>query len=111
MINSIQTARRGLLSCALLVFFVLSPRAAEAQLQVDITSGVTAPIPIAIEDFAADPQTSAEVIRQNLARSGRFIVGVRTASDYLVSGRGASAPMDAPRSISSCSIYSTASAC
>jgi len=87
MTNSIQTARRGLLSCALLVFFVLSPRAAEAQLQVDITSGVTAPIPIAIEDFAADPQTSAEVVRQNLARSGRFIVGVRTASDYLVSGR------------------------
>lgn len=63
------------------------PSSAVAQLQVDITSGVTAPIPIAIEDFTDDPQTAALVIRQNLSRSGRFIVGARTASDYLVLGR------------------------
>lgn len=87
MIDSIRTAWRSALPCALLIFGVVSPQGAEAQLQVDITSGVTAPIPIAIEDFVADPQSSAEVIRQNLARSGRFIVGVRTASDYLVTGR------------------------
>lgn len=87
MIDSIRTAWRSALPCALLIFCVVSPQGAEAQLQVDITSGVTAPIPIAIEDFVADPQSSAEVIRQNLARSGRFIVGVRTASDYLVTGR------------------------
>ena len=76
------------LTSALLFFFVAlaSPRVV-AQLQVDITSGVTAPIPIAIEDFTDDPQTTATVIRQNLARSGRFSVGVRTASDYLVIGR------------------------
>lgn len=60
---------------------------AEAQLQVDITSGVTAPIPIAVEDFAADMQASAEVIRRNLTRSGRFLVGQRTAADYLLTGR------------------------
>lgn len=87
MIDSIRTAWRSALPCALLILGVVSPQGAEAQLQVDITSGVTAPIPIAIEDFVADPQSSAEVIRQNLARSGRFIVGVRTASDYLVTGR------------------------
>lgn len=63
------------------------PPVAEAQLQVDITSGVTAPIPIAIENFSADPQPSAELIRRNLARSGRFLVGERTVSDYLVTGR------------------------
>ncbi|NBX58629.1 MAG: Tol-Pal system beta propeller repeat protein TolB, partial [Gammaproteobacteria bacterium] len=45
------------------------------------------PIPIAIEDFSADPKPSAEVIRRNLMRSGRFLVGERTASDYLVTGR------------------------
>jgi len=72
--------------CAALVGFGVPP-VAEAQLQVDITSGVTAPIPIAIEDFSADPKPSAEVIRRNLMRSGRFLVGERTASDYLVTGR------------------------
>ena len=66
---------------------ITAPRVAEAQLQVDITSGVTAPIPIAIEDFAADLQPSADVVRRNLTRSGRFLVGARTASDYLVTGR------------------------
>jgi Tol biopolymer transport system component len=72
--------------CATLVG-VFVPSVADAQLQVDITSGITAPIPIAIEDFSADPQPSAEVIRRNLTRSGRFLVGERTASDYLVTGR------------------------
>jgi len=72
--------------CVSLVGLSAAP-VAEAQLQVDITSGVTAPIPIAIENFSADPQSSAEVIRRNLARSGRFLVGERTASDYLVTGR------------------------
>lgn len=93
MIDSIRTWWRSPLRCALLVFFVLGSRGAEAQLQVDITSGVSVPIPLAIEDFAADPQASAEVIRQDLARSGRFIVGLRTAADYLVTGR-ASAGVD-----------------
>jgi len=60
---------------------------AQAQLQVDITSGVTAPIPIAIEDFVADPRASAEVVRADLARSGRFLVGPRNGADYLLTGR------------------------
>ena len=74
----------GALAVSLLA---VSPRPAEAQLQVDITSGVTAPIPIAIEDFADDSRTSAEVVRQDLGRSGRFAVGPRTAADYLLAGR------------------------
>ncbi len=72
--------------CVSLIGLSATP-VAEAQLQVDITSGVTAPIPIAIEDFSADPKPSAEVIRRNLMRSGHFLVGERTASDYLVTGR------------------------
>lgn len=72
---------------ALVGLLALAPRELPAQLQVDITSGVTAPIPIAIEDFTADPNTTAQVIRQNLARSGRFLIGARTAADYLVIGR------------------------
>lgn len=78
---------RGLLGALACGWMLLVPERAAAQLQVDITSGVTAPIPIAIEDFTDDPQATATVIRQNLARSGRFVVGVRTASDYLVTGR------------------------
>ena len=74
------------IGCATLIG-LLATSVADAQLQVDITSGITAPIPIAIEDFSADPQPSAEVIRRNLTRSGRFLVGERTASDYLVTGR------------------------
>lgn len=80
------------LSCALVFLMIaLSSKPAAAQLQVDITSGVTAPIPIAIEDFTDDPQVTASVIRQNLARSGRFVVGARTAADYLVIGRASMA--------------------
>lgn len=72
---------------AVVLFMGGSLPTAEAQLQVDITSGVTAPIPIAVEDFSADVQPSAEVIRRNLLRSGRFLVGERTAADYLLTGR------------------------
>ena len=74
-------------SAWLVVFLAaLGPQLASAQLQVDIRSGVTAPIPIAIEDFAGDPQSAGEVIRRDLARSGRFLIGARTGSDYLLTG-------------------------
>ena len=50
--------------------------AALAQLRIDITSGVTDPIPIAVVKFAAEPADGrfdyAEVIQQDLERSGRF---------------------------------------
>lgn len=72
---------------AVLIALMVWSVPASAQLQVDITSGVTAPIPIAIEDFSTDPQTTAEVVRQDLARSGRFVIAARTAADYLLSGR------------------------
>ena len=85
------TGFRALIGALVCMGVVLSPERAVAQLQVDITSGVTAPIPIAIEDFTDDPQATATVIRQNLGRSGRFLVGARTAADYLLIGRAAMA--------------------
>ena len=78
---------RSLSACVVALWILLLTPVANAQLQVDITSGVTAPIPIAVEDFALDPQPSAEVVRQDLARSGRFLVGARNVSDYLLIGR------------------------
>lgn len=57
------------------------------QLQIDITSGVLDPIPIAIEPFKGDPNDSAGVVARDLARSGRFVAGSRASADYLVSGR------------------------
>jgi len=54
------------------------PNLGAAQLRIDITSGVTDPIPIAIVRFAQDPAASAAgfdfaaVIQQDLERSGRF---------------------------------------
>ena len=57
-------------------------RPAEAQLTVQITRGVTSPIPIAIVPFAADPGVAldvAQVIEADLARSGRFLGLPRSA--------------------------------
>lgn len=62
------------LACALLIALGL-PLTAHAQLTVQITRGVTAPIPIAVVPFAADasaPVDVAQVIEADLARSGRF---------------------------------------
>lgn len=57
---------------------VLLSAPASAQLRIDITSGVTDPIPVAVVRFAQDPSAPtaafdfAEVIQQDLERSGRF---------------------------------------
>lgn len=85
--NAVASRIVAFIGALALALLSVSPRPAEAQLQVDITSGVTAPIPIAIEDFVADSRPSAEVVRQDLGRSGRFTVGPRTAADYLLGGR------------------------
>jgi len=48
---------------------------AHAALQVDVTQGVTQPLPIAIPDFVGDPQMGANiagVVRADLERSGLF---------------------------------------
>src|SRR5271154_737618 len=48
---------------------------ANAQLTVQITRGVTTPIPIAVVPFGADPAVPldvASVVEADLARSGRF---------------------------------------
>ncbi|MBU6377535.1 MAG: Tol-Pal system beta propeller repeat protein TolB [Gammaproteobacteria bacterium] len=80
-----------LLVSGLAILACMAPQPSRAQLQVDITSGVSAPIPIAVEDFPGDPRTSAEVVRQDLGRSGRFLLGTRTAVDYLLAGRASAA--------------------
>lgn len=53
----------------------LAPPAARAQLQIQITSGVTNPVPIAIVPFAEAPTDKtdvADVIQHDLVGSGRF---------------------------------------
>jgi TolB protein len=69
------------LALALIVgFAVVAGAPARAQLIVDITSGVTDPIPIAVVPFepaAGSPTPAvdvADVLRQDLERSGRFRV-------------------------------------
>jgi len=71
----------------LLLMALLVAVPSEAQLKIDITSGVTDPIPISIQPFDADPQTSAQVVSADLARSGRFVVRESRRADYLVTGR------------------------
>lgn len=78
-----RAIRYGMLTVALL----LISAAARAQLQVDITSGVTAPVPIVISPFTDDAQSSAQVVGQDLSRSGRFVMAERTRADYIVTGR------------------------
>jgi TolB protein len=75
----------------------LWPIRAAAQLQVDITSGVTDPIPIAVQPFDADTAELAQIIAADLGRSGRFVIRPRNEADYLVTGRvtgGARGPSD-----------------
>lgn len=59
---------------------------ASAQLKIDITSGVTDPLPIAVVPFVNDTRETALVVSQDLVRSGRFMARSRTAADYLVTG-------------------------
>jgi TolB protein len=95
---------------AVLTVAWLAPPAARAQLQIQITSGVTNPVPIAIAPFAEAPTDStavADVVQHDLVGSGRFTALARnrmpatpthaaqvnfadwkaTGSDYLVVGR------------------------
>ena len=70
-----MTKRITLSLLVLLCALIAAAPVALAQLRIDITSGVTDPIPIAIVKFAADPAAPfdyAEVIQQDLERSGRF---------------------------------------
>jgi TolB protein len=78
--------------CALVTGLVvlaltLWPIRGAAQLQVDITSGVTDPIPIAVQPFDADTAELAQIIAADLGRSGRFVIRPRNEADYLVTGR------------------------
>lgn len=79
--------RRILGGVLALLLTVICLAQARAQLQIDITTGVTAPIPIAIEPFAGETAEFGTVIAADLARSGRFRVQPRTGADYLLTGR------------------------
>lgn len=71
----------------LVLLFALGASAAVAQLRVEITSGVTDPIPVAVAPFVGDPRDSAGVVAADLGGSGRFRTTTRSAADYLVTGQ------------------------
>lgn len=84
---------RDILALLLLLgIAIVAMNPATAQLKVDITSGVTDPLPIAIETFTSDPRETALVVSRDLERSGRFLAKPRTAADYLVTGSVRSGP-------------------
>ena len=57
-------------ACATVSLFVATP--AIAQLHIDITSGVTDPIPVAVVPMNGAGEGMSEVISADLARTGRF---------------------------------------
>src|SRR6478736_5749484 len=64
-----------ILLTALVVPLATFAAPARAALQVDVTQGVSQPLPIAIPDFVGDPQAGANiagVVRADLERSGLF---------------------------------------
>jgi TolB protein len=70
--------------CAALLWLLALPTAALAQLKIEITSGVTDPIPIAIVPFASSVGADngvdvAQVIQSDLEGSGRFKAMARAA--------------------------------
>lgn len=110
--------KRNILSLlgALFALAIAAPTAL-AQLRIDITSGVTDPVPIAVVKFAPDASAAAtfdfaEIIQQDLERSGRFRLLARErmsaspsradavvagdwkalGTDYVLVGRSAPAP-------------------
>jgi TolB protein len=63
------------ISLVALMAACLAPTAARAQLQIQITSGVTNPVPIAIVPFAEGPNNGTDVagvVQHDLVGSGRF---------------------------------------
>ena len=79
--------RRLILLSLWVLCAVLGAGLANAQLRVDITSGVTDPIPVAVAPFVGDPRDTAGVIAADLGGSGRFRTTSRSAADYLVTGQ------------------------
>ncbi len=79
--------RRLILLSLLGLCAALGAQFTHAQLRVDITSGVTDPIPVAVAPFVGDPRDTAGVIAADLGGSGRFRTTSRSAADYLVTGQ------------------------
>jgi TolB protein len=95
-VSTLLTLVAGLAALSL----ALWPTQGAAQLQVDITSGVTDPIPIAVQPFEGDAPELAQIIAADLGRSGRFVIRPRNEADYLVTGRAAAPSSGAPLGIS-----------
>jgi TolB protein len=75
--DSESRVRRAAQACALLILGLCAQGAAQAQLKIEITSGVTDPIPIAIVPFAHTNADDggldvAAVVQHDLEGSGRF---------------------------------------
>lgn len=82
--NTVFPVRFRSVLFALLGALVLVPGAARAQLKIDITSGVTDPVPIAIVPFAntagaGNGADVAQIIQSDLEGSGRFRAMQRSA--------------------------------
>jgi TolB protein len=82
---TVRNSKLGLaLATTLLAVLALAPSPARAQLVIDITSGVTDPVPVAVVPFTVsaplnDTVDVAAVIERDLASSGRFLAVARAA--------------------------------
>ena len=77
-----EISRRVSRWCAAVLCLAVLPGAALAQLKIEITSGVTDPVPVAIVPFAASGGADggvdvAQIIHNDLEGSGRFRVMAR----------------------------------
>jgi TolB protein len=86
-VQRLQYAMSLYFLCVLGLVAILVTQPVLAQLRVDITSGVTDPIPIAIAPFTGDPRDTAAVIAADLGGSGRLRTTSRSGADYLVTGQ------------------------
>ncbi len=72
MSRTVKCAAGRIVAAALAVLSTLAIPIAKAQLHIDITSGVTDPIPVAVLPISAAGEDIAAIVSADLARTGRF---------------------------------------